>query len=346
MRQLNSKKFGKSLVVGIVGFIASLLLIFFVVMFFASHRGTTRVSSWNGMMTLDTARRAAVPSMMQNFSVTSPNFDGDKQVTGFAMMEKVAVGGAVAPAPSVSTVLDTDKKVMKNGMLNMQVKSVDESLKAVNAIASEFEGSVTDSRFNQVVGGIKSGTLTVKVKEGNFDQAFARLKEVATVVLSENVSGTDVTAQYIDLQARINNKKAAEVTLQNLFERAVKISDVMEVTDKLEAVRAEIESLEGQLRYMDTQTAMASITVSMSEETQITANQNFRPAQTFKESMVMLLSILGNFAKGVIMLVILGLPMILVYAFILWIVYRMARKMVAVVFPTAAHEVRRVIRKK
>lgn len=334
----SSKKFGKSLVVGILAFVASVLLVFFVVMFFSSHRGSYKATVSNGMMTLDTVRQKAAQNMMRGVSEVTPSFDGAARLGSSNTL-------SIAP-PQMPSALSTDKKVMKSGSLSMQVKSVDESLKTVNAIASEFEGAVSDSHFNQTVGGVKSGTLTVKVKEENFDQAFARLKEVATVVLSENVSGTDVTMQYIDLQARINNKKAAEVTLQTLFGRAVKISDVIEVTDKLEAVRAEIESLEGQLRYMEAQTSMASITLSMTEDTQITANQNFRPVQTFKESIMMLLTVLGTFAKGVIMLVILGLPMMLVYGVILWLIYRMARKMIAVVFHSSPHEVRRVLRKK
>lgn len=258
-------------------------------------------------------------------------------------MEKPTLSVTVTPAtPTVAT----ERKVVKTGNLSVQVGNVDETVQRMRAVAGELGGMVSDTHLDQVVGGSKSGTITVKVAVDKFDEALARLKALANVTFSEDVSGMDVTAQAIDLEARINNTKAAEATLQTLFDRAVKISDVMEITDRLTAVRSEIESLEGQKRYLDGQTSLATITVFLTEDVQVKANQGFRPMQTLKASLLSLLQFFGDMVEGVIRFLIVGLPALIIDGVILWGIYRLVRRALSKFWPGLLEEKRRILRKK
>ena len=156
----------------------------------------------------------------------------------------------------------------------------------------------------------------------------------------------DVTEQVIDLQAHISNKKAAETTLQSLFERAEKVSDVIEITDKLAAVRSEIESLEGQMRYLESQTDMATITVSLTEDVNVMVDQGFRPVQTIKESLVLLIGLLGELTQGLIRFAIVVFPALLISGSIVWVLYRGVRRAMLKFWPGSLPEKRRILRKK
>lgn len=333
------KKFGRVLGVALAGMLAFLLLVFFVSIFFAARGtsySTTSVGRVGGRM-MSGAPQAVAPGMMAN----PLSFDTVDVYRGVAeksvgnMMESVS-------APTMMT----DTKVIKNGSLSLRVQGVDEALAQVGKIAGEFGGNISDSRFDQAITGVKSGTVTVRVPVDKFSETFSRLKGVASVVLSESTSGTDVTAQPIDLQARINNEKAAEATLQTLFEKAVKMSDVIEVTDKLAQVRSEIESLEGQMRYLSAQTDRATITLFLTEDVTVTADQGFRPLQTLKESLMALVQMLGSLVQGLIRFMIVGLPVLLVYGGVTWLLYRFARRLVMRFWPGMEGVKHRVIRKK
>lgn len=258
-------------------------------------------------------------------------------------MEKSAVSvGMMTTAPATIT----ERKVVKTGNLSVQVGNVDETVARMRSVAGELGGMMSDSHLDQVIGGSKSGTVTVKVATDKFDEALTRLKALANVTLSEDVSGTDVTAQVIDLEARIHNQKAAEATLQTLFDRAVKISDVMEITDRLAAVRSEIESLEGQKRYLDSQTSLATITVFMTEDVQVKADQGFRPMQTLKASLLSLLQFFGDIVEGSIRFLIVGLPALVIDGLLLWAIYLAVRRALTKFWPGLLEEKRRVLRKK
>lgn len=333
------QKFARALGVGLIGLLTFMLLVFFVTLFFAQHRSTSRVSMYgNPMMGMSkpsvSATISASPMMGEWDASGSNGMMGKTQSFRVNMMNAV-------PTQAVA-----DRKVIKNGVLSVQVDSVDMAFAEMSKVAAEMGGVVADSHADQVIGGAKRGTLTVKVMVAKFDEALARLKALSVVVTSEDVSGSDVTGQVIDLQARINNERAAEATLQGLFDRTVKISDVIEITDKLAAVRSEIESLEGQMRYLNSQTDMSSITVFMTEDVQVLAKQGFRPLQTLKESLVLLVGLFGDITQGLIRVLIVGMPVLLIDGAILWILYRVVRKAVIRFWPGAVPEKRRIVRKK
>lgn len=339
-----SKKFGKGLAVGIVGFVVFFLLVFFVVMFFSGHRqNAARPMVSTGTMMKGSSVNMALPSTTAKKNQES---SVKKRMGGLMMDAAAPVSVAMEGRSGSVSMMGVEQKVMKNGSLSLQVENIDQATAQARTIAEELGGTVTNSFFDQATGSVKTGSVTVSVPVAQFGEALSRLKGIAAVVLSENTSGTDVTEQYIDLQARISNMRAAETAYQALLDKAEKVSDVIEVTDKLSAVRSEIESLEGQLRYLSSQTDKASVTVSMTEDRAITGDQSFRPGQTFKESIVMLLQMLGHFVQGIIMLAILGLPMFLVYGLILWVVYRVVHKLVTRVWHGNSEEKKRIVRRK
>ncbi len=329
--QAPTNKFLRALSIGLVGLGVLFVIAFFAAMFMSSqHRDGSRMyREGNSMM-----RGKGMPGLSATITA-SP--------MGSPMRESVMMDSA----RSFDTFdMMADKKVMRDGSLSLRVKNVDETVSKVTGIAASLGGDIADSRLSRADSGTKSGTITVEVPVDRFDEALAKLKEVAVVVLSEDVSGTDVTAQYIDISAHIANKKAAEASLQALLERAEKISDVIEITNTLAGVRGEIESLEGQLRYLNAQTDKASITLFLTEDVTVTADQSFRPLQAVKESLVLLIGLFGDLTQGLIKFLIVGVPVLLIDGVLLWGLYIVARRLVTNFWPGSVPEKRRIVRRK
>lgn len=337
--QALSNKFLRALSIGLVGLGVAFVLALFVAMFMSSqHKGNSRIYGYGNTMMKNTV----APSV----SITARPMMGDWNGNdGYAAAEKMR-SGVMMDRTNDRGMMDADRKVMKDGNLSLRVKNVDETVSRVTEIAASLGGDIADSRLSRADSGTKGGTITVKIPVNRFQEALAKLKETAVVVLSENVSGTDVTAQYIDIAAHIANKKVAEASLQSLLDRAEKISDVIEITNTLAGVRGEIESLEGQLRYLNAQTDKASITLFLTEDVTVTADQSFRPVQALKESLVLLIGLFGNLTQGLIRFLVVGVPVLLIDGAILWGLYIVARRLVTKFWPGSLPEKRRILRRK
>jgi predicted ATP-grasp superfamily ATP-dependent carboligase len=183
---------------------------------------------------------------------------------------------------------------------------------------------VTSSNLSDNGAGVKSGTVTAKVPLDRFDETMGKIKSIARVVLNESTSGQDVTSQYVDLQAQLKNKQTEEQAFADILSRSTqKVSDVLEVTRELARVRGEIERLQAQMKYLESQTDMATISVFLSEDQRVgKVDNSWRPWQVVKDAVNALIKNLQWLANFLISLVIVVLPILLIlfliFGLILW----------------------------
>ncbi len=232
--------------------------------------------------------------------------------------------------PMVSgTVVSAERKVSTTASLDLRAKSLDWTVNKIRDIAKNVGGFVEYSSMSQPERGIRTAWVTIKVPADRFETTLTEVKQAADQVTSENMGSTDMTGQYIDLSARLNNKRAEEKAYENLLNSAAKVSDVIEVTQRLTQVRSEIESLEQQLRYLDGQTELATLSVSVTEDPQVQANPGeFQRGNVFKTALNTLVDALLALGSGLVVFIISGLPVLLIMLGLLWVVYRVAKRVV------------------
>ena len=224
----------------------------------------------------------------------------------------------VVPAPA-------DKKIIKNGNLNLQVAKVDNATDKIAQVAKANGGDVFSTNFRQSKSNVKSGSITVKVPVANFEKTFSELKKVAVLVIDESITGQDVTEQYADLQTRLSNKQAEEQAFLKILNQAGKMDDILAVTREVSRVRGEIESIQGQIKYLVSQTDMATITINLTEDTNITVIDSWRPWQVVKEAVNSLVKSLQGVVNFLIQFIIVIIPILLIWAIIIFILYKIGR---------------------
>jgi hypothetical protein len=84
-------------------------------------------------------------------------------------------------------------------------------------------------------------------------------------VQNEHISGQDVSAQYVDLQARLANEQAQRNAMLALLAKAQTVSDIIAVQNQLGQITGQIEQLKGQIQYIDHNVAFSTISVSLTE---------------------------------------------------------------------------------
>jgi hypothetical protein len=164
-----------------------------------------------------------------------------------------------------------ERKVIKDANLSVIVKDPQKSMDAINAMAAELGGYVVTSNVYQTTYGPNNlsalaGNITIRIPAEKLDEVLERIKKDSVEVTSENVSGQDVTDQYVDLTSRLAAKQAAEKKLTEIMEAAEKTEDVMAVYAQLQQVQTDIEVLKGQIKYIDQSVAMSSVSVNLSAE--------------------------------------------------------------------------------
>ena len=180
-------------------------------------------------------------------------------------------GGSVGPGPGTggrqqggSTVVATAPRVIKTAELDLRVTdgTFSETFGRTEQIAARHGGFVTGS--STYTNPARSGDLTIRVPSERFELALADLRALG-VVTSQRVEGQDVTAEFVDLEARLRNWEAHERVLLNLNEEATSIGESLQIQRELQSVQLEIERLRGQLQVLADQTALGTITVAVRE---------------------------------------------------------------------------------
>jgi Domain of unknown function (DUF4349) len=155
-------------------------------------------------------------------------------------------------------------KIIKTADLDVATKrgEFQSGLEHAVQIAGRYQGFVLSTTVGSF--GPRSGTVVMRVPGTRFEAALADLKGLGKVT-KENVSGQDVSQEFVDFQARLRNAKAQETVLLRLMDHAQSVSATIKVEQHLAAVQLQIEQLKGQLRYLGDQTAMSTITVGLTE---------------------------------------------------------------------------------
>jgi hypothetical protein len=153
-------------------------------------------------------------------------------------------------------------KIVRDGRIAIVVPDgdFDASLTNVSRIATSLGGFVlTSSTRDQ-----STGTFTLRIPAKKFDVAMERLRGIGEVKADE-VTGDDVTAEFIDQTARLQILIDRRDLLQSLQNEATTSSEILRLAGLIEQTQLEIEKTQGQLRYLKNQVAEATIKVDLRE---------------------------------------------------------------------------------
>ena len=168
------------------------------------------------------------------------------------------------------------RKVIQNAEMTIEIDKPEEGQQKIGVIAEKHGGFVvvSESKHNEAASQNVASTevnVVVRVPAQNFQATIDEIRAVGGRILHEKSSGQDVTEEYIDLEARIRTKKALEAQFLEIMKQARKISDAMEVQTQLADVRTEIEQLEGRRRFLENQSALSTINITLHTPVQVVA---------------------------------------------------------------------------
>jgi len=192
----------------------------------------------------------------------------------FAQAEQTIVTGSnipmaqePGPKPGETPASEVaNRKLVRNATVELEIVSFDDAVQKITAFANEERGYVATTNSQKQANGKLRGEVVVKVLPENLDRFLQKIRGLGE--LKNQTLGTeDVTKAYFDTDARLKNARVMEERLIEMLKtKTGKVSDLLQVEKELGRVREDIEKMQGELKYWDSQVQFATVTISLAEK--------------------------------------------------------------------------------
>jgi PKD repeat protein len=154
--------------------------------------------------------------------------------------------------------------IVRTGNMSLVVNDIRIAMNQIAVLADRLDGYVVASNVwgedERLV-----GSITIRVAAEYFDDAMKALRQQAVKVNSESTSSKDVTEEYVDLSAKLQNLEATEEQLLKIMEQAKTVEEILNVQRELSKTRGEIEQTKGRMQYLERTSATSLIEVHLEQ---------------------------------------------------------------------------------
>lgn len=246
------------------------------------------------------------------------NYDKSAPMTMETLQKETGQSNRTQPDEKI----DASKRlVIKSGKMSLEVDKYDEAEAKITEITNKYGGNISSSASSMSSSGKKQGTITVRIPADKFDGFVTEVSQTGKV-MSQNINASDVTEEYIDLEARLKTQKELEQRLYDLLKTKTSgLSDILEIENKLADVRSKIESTEGRMKFLMSQASFSTLAISVYEPNLLETTSGGGFFSEIRDAVISGLKGLTNVIKFLIIAFIALLPFLII-AYIIYIIIR------------------------
>lgn len=217
------------------------------------------------------------------------------------------------------------RKVIVTTNITLQTLAFDKTCEDIKQAVQTAKGYTAESEFYAEGTGSHNARYVFKIPVESYD-AFIEAAGQTGNIFSFTEQSEDITATYVDIEARLNALRTQESSLLTLMEQATSLDDIIKLQEQLTTVRYEIESYTAQLRTYDQLIAYCTVTIHIQEvvEYEEPAPETYgsRVSQAFSDMWRNTVLFAQNFS----LLLIAAIPLIIVALLVLFIVLLVQKK--------------------
>jgi anti-sigma factor RsiW len=236
--------------------------------------GTSEPGRAGALDKSDELAPARPQAMSLQASPPASSVEAKDKAESFAQAERTIVPGSnipvaeeAGPKPGETPAPElANRKLIRNATVELEIVSFDDAVQKITAFANEDRGYVATTNSQKQANGKLRGQVIVKVLPENLDRLLQKVRGLGE--LKNQTLGTeDVTKAYFDTDARLKNAHVMEQRLIDMLKtKTGKVSDLLQVEKELGRVREDIEKMQGELKYWDSQVQFATVTISLAEK--------------------------------------------------------------------------------
>ncbi len=169
-------------------------------------------------------------------------------------------------SPVAGDALATPPMIARTSELTLTTTEFDKTRAALEEILKRHSGYLGQLNVNAPTGAGRTLDATLRIPAAQRDAAIAEVKKLGRVE-SESQTGEEVTAQFVDLEARLSNARNTEQRLTDILrERTGKLADVLAVEEAVSRVRGEIEQMEAEKKNLTKRVEFLTLEVRVTED--------------------------------------------------------------------------------
>jgi len=234
------------------------------------------------------------PIIYSQSFIYSNNFS-NRMAPGFIAQDSAGVIGSMEPAmtkeamisePMIESTVSIKasntniipRSIIYTGWMSLETDDIDLTINKIKQVISSSNGYVDNISVDKSEK-FEYGYITVRIPQDQFSNVVQSIENLGELK-NKNINNTDVTDQLFDLKIRIENAKATEARFIQILDKAVNISDILQIEQELNRIRTDIEILEGHINNLNNRVAYSSLTINVSK----TIDDPLLPGMDFLES--------------------------------------------------------------
>jgi hypothetical protein len=160
---------------------------------------------------------------------------------------------------------DTDRKTIRTGSMDLVVKTPRDTSEKIRQLPERVGGYLVNSETYGAQES-SSASLQIRVPATKFEEVRAEIRKLGLRVEGEKINAEDVTKQYVDQSARLHNLRAQETQYLGILKQAKTVKDTLEVSDKLNEVRGEIDQQQAEFDALSKQVETVALPLTLRAE--------------------------------------------------------------------------------
>jgi len=288
-----------------------------------------------------TAAMLASCALMPAGSSRSAEFDVMEEMAEAPMMESSPAEAPMVEKAGADSGFTQDtgaaeRIVIRNANLSIVVTDPAATMEEIADMAEDRGGFVVNSNLYKTTTSsgaeVPTANITIRVPVEDLDMTLEKIKGLVEDpdidILSEDISGQDVTKEVTDLESRLRNLEAAEEQLLEIMEDATETEAVIEVFRELTNVREEIEVIKGQIQYYRESAALSaiSVTIQAKEAVEPISIGGWQPGVQVQNALQALVNAGKYLVNFLIWLVIFAAPVLAIIFLPIYLIIRFVRK--------------------
>lgn len=222
------------------------------------------------------------------------------------------------------------RQVIYQASLDVSVADLNSSIVALSQKAAALGGYIANS-YRDNSREKPSARISFRIPQARYQEFLQYAREQGEPG-QEKVDSTDVTEEYLDLEARLANRRVHEERLLELFTQSGSIEELLAVERELARVREDIEIIEGRLRYLTDRVSMATVEIQLIQKPGETEVPGLKPVgigETLRRSLRALINsstLFLDILSYIFIILAALLPFAVPIGLVIWLIFRLRRR--------------------
>ncbi|MDR0975147.1 MAG: DUF4349 domain-containing protein [Ruminococcus sp.] len=156
---------------------------------------------------------------------------------------------------------ESQRKIIRNAKLSIQTLNIDETYNKLTAKLFELGGSIHTEQSEKNDFSAYANAV-FKLPPENLD-AFVAYADECGKVTQKTISSQDITADYIDTEIRLENKRRNLEKYYEYLDEAYTSEDVIMIQREIDQITADIETYQGLINYWNSSVSESQVDIEI-----------------------------------------------------------------------------------